>query len=119
MKKLKKLSVVLLAAIMLLSVTVPAFAGTLVDPNLCQFCGVGTYSEGTPRWFGARLYNPTPCQHGWPGCEDGMRQDIYTVEQYCTYSGCYYHTKRYKMIYIDDRMVCTHDTTGMSLEEIF
>ncbi len=119
MKKLKKLSVVLLAVIMLLSVTVPAFANTLVDPNLCQFCGVGTYEESPLDWFGTRLYNPVPCQHGWAGCQDGMRQNIYTTRQRCTYSGCYYYTERHRFVYINDRMVCTHDDIGMRFEEIF
>lgn len=43
MRKLRKLFVALLALAMLLSLTVPALAGTLVDPNLCPYCGVGTY----------------------------------------------------------------------------
>lgn len=117
MKKLKKLFAALLATVMLLSLTLPALASPvpLVDPDLCQFCGIGTYTTGTQRFHRMNIADKVPCEHGWPGEYDGMLQAIYYYEGSCTYEGCDWHPYKLGTFAIDQYEVCTHEYTGMSL----
>lgn len=100
MKKLKKLFAALLALAMLLSLTVPALAGTLADPRECPYCGNGTYTVTPPHTYSRRIVNTIPCQHGWSGYQDGMLQEIRVIERCCTYSKCEYYPYKPEFIYI-------------------
>ena len=117
MKKLRKLTVALLAAVMLFSLAVPAFASAvpLVDPDLCQFCGIGTYSTTSPQIFKIEVVDNIPCKHGWPGEYDGMLQYFYRYERSCTYRDCICNKNPFKTFTINQGEVCTHEYGGMSL----
>lgn len=121
MKKLKKLFAALLALAMLLSLTVPALAGTLADPRECPYCGNGTY--GKVSTLKESRINPDtkiPCVHGWPGYWDGMKQFKYEVKEGCTNHSCKYSLSdaTAAIEYRDIGWVCEHDNSGMGLGDV-
>ena len=120
MKKTRKLLAALLAAAMLLSLTIPALASVvpLGDPNECPYCGIGSYR--TFRQWKAIRVDPAskiPCQHGWSGYWDGMKQDVYDVRTGCTNEMCryYYPDVAAHEEYENLRWACLHDNDGMRL----
>ena len=116
MKKLRKLTVALLAAVMLLSLTAPAFALRDGDPNECPFCGIGTYEERLGDWIGFELGNRVKCSHNWEGCWDGDLIAVYSATMSCSNTFCsqYNYTPIYQKR-VNMGRICTHEYTGMSL----
>lgn len=95
MKKLRRMTVALLATLMLLSLAAPTFASVLADPNECPYCGIGTYiCEPTGEWKMDVIMSRI-CIHAGPAYRDELRQYTYTDKVYCTNPKCSKHTPKY------------------------